>query len=374
MKKLVNEKIGHHSPDKGLLFVIGGIVLFGLLSLSSASAIISYKKFGDPYHDLKHQLIPLTIGLIAFWFFANYDYRKLKKYAFVFLIFSIFLLILVFIPWLSAGHGKSRSWIEIFGQSLQPSEFVKFSFLLYLAAWLEARKKDLHSVNQSLVPFLASLGIIAFLVILQPDVGTLSILGLNALVVYFVAGGKTKHILFILLFAFIGFLVIVQMKEYQKNRIRCVIDPSFDKNGACYQINQSLIAVGSGGFWGRGISGSKQKYMYLPEVSSDFIFAVIAEEVGMFYSIILIGAYIYIFYRGYRISINAPDDFGKILAIGIVSWITIQMMVNIGGIINVIPMTGVPLPLISHGGSAILTALAAMGVLINISKQTTTAN
>lgn len=370
MRKPINTKPGYHSLDKGLLIAIVGVVLFGLLSLSSASSIVAYEKFGDPYYYFKHQLFAVGAGIAAFWFFANFDYRRLKKYAFGFLLFSIVLLLLVFIPGLSAHYGKARSWINVFGFSLQPSEFVKLSFLLYLAAWLEVRKKDLHNLHQGIGPFLAVLGVIALLMLLQPDFGTLSIVGMTSLVVYFVGGGKTKHILFIMLFAILGFLAMIQVKPYQMNRIKCVIDPGFSRNDVCYQINQSLIAVGSGGVWGRGISGSKQKYMYLPEVSSDFIFAVVAEEVGLIYSIGLVVAYMYIFYRGYKISINAPDDFGKILAIGIVSWIAIQVVVNIGGIINIMPMTGVPLPLVSYGGSAILTALAALGVLMNISRQT----
>jgi len=371
MKKLLTTKTGYHSLDKGLLIAIIGLVLFGLLSLSSASSIVSYEKFGDPYYYFKHQLFALGAGIVAFYFFANFDYRRLKKYAPIFLFFSIILLLLVFIPGLSAHYGKARSWINVFGFSLQPSEFVKLSFLIYLAAWLEARKKDLHNIHQGIGPFLAVLGLIAFLMLLQPDLGTLSIVGMTSMVVYFVGGGKTKHILYIFLAAIFALFILVQIKPYQMNRFKCMADPNFSRNDVCYQINQSLIAVGSGGVWGRGISGSKQKFMYLPEVSSDFIFAVIGEEVGLIYSVGLILTYMYIFYRGYKISITAPDDFGKILAIGIVSWITIQMVVNIGGLINIMPMTGVPLPLISYGGSAILTALAALGVLMNISRQTT---
>lgn len=371
MRKPTTSKPGYHSFDKGLLIAVIGVVLFGLLSLSSASSIVAYEKFGDPYYYFKHQLFALGAGIAAFYFFANFDYRRLKKYAAGFLFFSIILLLLVFIPGLSAHYGKARSWINVFGFSLQPSEFVKLSFLLYLAAWLEVRKKDLHDLHQGIGPFLAVLGVIAILMLLQPDLGTLSIVGMTSMVVYFVGGGKTKHILYIFLAAILALFILVQVKPYQMNRFKCVADPNFSKNDVCYQINQSLIAVGSGGVWGRGISASKQKYMYLPEVSSDFIFAVIAEEVGLIYSVGLVLAYLYIFYRGYIISTHAPDDFGKILAIGIVSWITIQMVVNIGGLINIMPMTGVPLPLVSYGGSAILIALAALGVLMNISRQTT---
>jgi len=369
MSKL-EKKPGYHNPDGSLIVAIFLIILFGLIGLSSASSIMAYDKFGDAYYFFKHQLLGLSVGIVSFLFFAKSDYRRWKKYAVHFLIFSIILLLLVFIPGLSAHYGKARSWINVFGFSVQPSEFVKLSFLLYLAAWLEARKKDLHDFQLGIGPFLVVLGLVALLMILQPDIGTLSIVCITSLVVFFVGGGSLKHIFFMFLFGFIGLIIMIQIKPYQMNRIKCMVDPGFSKNDICYQTNQALIAVGSGGLWGRGIGQSRQKFMYVPEVSGDSIFAIVAEETGMIICVLLILMYFFIFYRGYKIAIHAPDDFGRILAIGIVSWISIQAAVNIGGIINLMPMTGVPLPLISYGGSAILTALAALGVLTNISKQT----
>src|SRR3989339_43540 len=338
IKNLLNSYRGFHEPDKKLIVVIFTILTFGLISLSSASSVI--------------------------------DYDIWKEYAFGFLFFSIVLLLLVFIPGLSAHYGKARSWINVFGYSVQPSEFVKLSFLLYLAAWLEARKKDLGEIEKGIGPFIVVLGAIAFLMLKQPDMGTLSIIAITSLIVYFVGGGKIKHILLILLFGVLSFGVMVQFKPYQLNRFKCMIDPSFDAADACYQINQSLIAVGSGGVLGRGLGASPQKYMYLPEVSGDSIFAIIAEETGFVVSVIFIILFLYLFYCGYKIAKNAPDDFGRILAIGISSWIVMQALINIGGIINAMPMTGVPLPLVSYGGSAILAALTACGILVNISRQT----
>jgi cell division protein FtsW len=188
--------------------------------------------------------------------------------------------------------------------------------------------------------------------------------------VYFVGGGRLYHIIVMILIGIIGLFLMVQVKDYQADRFRCFLDPSFSRQDKCYQINQSLIAVGSGGFFGRGVGESRQKYMYIPEIQGDSIFAIIAEESGFIFSSILIILYVYVFYRGYLISKYAPDIFGRILAIGIVSWIVIQAFFNIGGMINVVPMTGVPLPLVSYGGSAITAALAAVGILVNISKQT----
>ncbi len=370
IKKIGRRSSAYHDYDRGLVFVILAIIIFGLIELLSASGVVAYAKFGDAYYYFKHQLFGLSLGVVAFLYLARADYHYWRKYALGFLVFSIILLLLVFIPGISANYGKARSWINIFGYSLQPSEFVKLSFLIYLAAWLENRKENLEDFSQGIGPFIIILGVIAGLMILQPDIGTLSIVGVVSLLVYYVGGGSVKHIIFILLFSLLAFALMVQIKPYQMNRFKCLLEPEAYKQDICYQVNQSLIAVGSGGIIGRGLGASRQKYMYLPEVSGDSIYAVVAEETGFIFSVLLIFAYLYIFYRGYKISLNAPDDFGRILAIGISSWFVIQAIINIGGIINIMPMTGVPLPLVSYGGSAILAALAALGILINISRQT----
>ena len=360
----------YHGADIMLMIIVAIILVFGLVSLISASGAFAYADKGDAYHYVKKQLFGLAVGLIAFFYFARTDYRIWKKYALGFLIFSIILLLLVFIPGLSAAWGKSRSWINLFGYSLQPAEMVKLSFLLYLAAWLENRKENLGQFSQGSGPFIIILGIISVLMVLQPDIGTLSIIGLTSLIVYFVGGGSIKHIFFILLFTVLAFAMMIQFRPYQLNRFKCLVDPSFGSQDICYQVNQSLIAVGSGGLVGRGLGESRQKYMYLPEVYADSIFAVIAEETGMIVSGALVILYSLLFYRGYIIAKHSIDDFGRILAIGISTWITVQAFVNIGGIINIIPMTGVPLPLVSYGGSALLASLSALGILANISKQT----
>ncbi|MCU0679038.1 MAG: putative lipid II flippase FtsW [Planctomycetes bacterium] len=362
--------IKYHHSDTFLLLIVAVILIFGLVSLISASGAFAYAGKGDAYYYVEKQLFGLAVGLIAFLYFASTDYRIWKKYALGFLVFSIILLLLVFIPGLSAAWGKSRSWINFFGYSLQPSELVKLSFLLYLAAWLENRKDNLRRFSQGSGPFIIILSIISLLMLLQPDVGTLSIIGLTSLIVYFVGGGSLKHIILILLFTVIAFTAMIQIRPYQLNRFKCLIDPSNGRQDVCYQVNQSLIAVGSGGLTGRGLGASRQKYMYLPEVYADSIFAVIAEETGLVFSATLVALYSLLFYRGYLIAKNSLDDFGRILAIGISSWIAIQAFVNIGGIINIIPMTGVPLPLISYGGSALLASLSALGILTNISRQT----
>ncbi|MFH0956110.1 MAG: putative lipid II flippase FtsW [Candidatus Falkowbacteria bacterium] len=367
--KLINYQ-GEREADRPLIFIVGAIIVFGMIMLSSASSVIAYSAHQDSYYFFKHQLFGLILGLAAAWFFSRIDYQIWRKYALWMLVVSIGLLLLVFIPGLSARWGSARSWINVFGFSLQPSEFVKITFLLYLAAWLEGRKKKLAEISRGLGPFVVILGIIAILMILQPDIGTLTIIALASLVVYFIGGGKLKHIVSMILLGLVALIIMVNIYPYQANRFKCMLDPSYSPKEYCYQVNQSLIAVGSGGFWGRGLGASRQKFLYLPQTQNDAIFPIISEEAGFIFSAGLILLYLALFFRGVVIAKKAPDDFGKILAVGIVSWIVIQALINIGGMISIMPMTGVPLPMVSYGGSAMLVSLASIGILINISKQT----
>ncbi len=371
-KLLFGGRSGTREGDRYLLFIMLILLVFGLIVLFSASGAISYLKYNDSYRLIKHQLIGVILGAAAFYFFSTINYSFWRKTAFLMLFISILLLSLVFVPFLSAEWGAARSWISIFGFSLQPSELVKLSFLFYLAAWIVKQKEKIRDFKESTLPFFLILGIIIVLMLLQPDLGTLSVIMATSFVVYYAGGGKLRHLLLVIMAGAVGLLIMVQINPYQQNRFRCVIDPSYDSKRACYQVNQALIAVGSGGLWGRGLGASRQKYLYLPEVTGDSIFAVIAEELGYAASIILIFFYLALFYRGWKISNNSPDDFGKLLSIGIASWIFIQAMVNIGGIINLIPMTGIPLPFISYGGTSLIANLAAVGVLYNISKHTKT--
>ncbi|MBI4779337.1 putative lipid II flippase FtsW [Candidatus Falkowbacteria bacterium] len=366
--KLINYK-SEREADRPLIFIVGAIIIFGLIMLSSASSVISYSAHQDSYYFFKHQFFGLVLGLAAAWFFSRVDYQIWRKYALWMLIASIGLLLLVFIPGLAGTWGTSRSWINVFGFSLQPAELVKITFLLYLASWLEGRKKKLAELSRGLGPFIAILGVIAFLMILQPDMGTLTIIALASLTVYFIGGGSIKHLVILILLGILALIIMVNIYPYQANRFKCMLDPSYSPKEYCYQINQSLIAVGSGGFWGRGLGASRQKFSYLPQAQNDAIFPIISEETGFIFSVGLILLYLALFYRGVVIAKRAPDDFGKILAIGIVSWMVFQAFINIGGMVNIMPMTGVPLPMVSYGGSAMLVALASVGILINISKQ-----
>lgn len=361
----------HHKSDYVLLGIIGALVLFGLLILSSASAPLGYQKFGDPYYFVKHQLITGVLpGLIAFFILARLPYQKLQKLSFPLLIASIVLLTLVFIPGLQLEHGDSQSWINVFGWSFQPAEVVKLFFLIYLAAWLAGRgERRVQDLQTSFLPFVGALGLISLLMLLQPDLGTLFIIVSTALVVYFVGGGNLWHLGAITSAGFLGFLVLVKIAPYRMNRFTAFLNPQKDPQGFSYQLWQALIAVGSGGWLGVGLGHSRQKFSYLPEVTGDSIFAVIGEEIGFILCTVLIVLLLFLAYRGMRLSQQAPDKFSRLLVIGIISWIMIQSFINIAGILSLLPMTGVPLPFISAGGTSMMSLLAAAGILANISRQ-----
>ncbi|MFZ4648140.1 MAG: FtsW/RodA/SpoVE family cell cycle protein [Patescibacteria group bacterium] len=383
IKKLFAPLKGEHKPDQKLIVALAAILLFGLVMLSSASSVVSYLKNQNSYYYFNHQLVAILLGAGACYLISRVDYHRWQKFALFFLFASIGLLVLVFVPGLRSDYGTARSWINIFGQSVQPAEFVKLAFLFYLAAWLEVKKNQLNDYSQGILPFLMILGVIGFLMYLQPDLGTLLILISTSIAVFFVGGGNFKHILLVGLLGVAAIFLFYQVSnrpiegsggksDYKASRFQCLKNPNDEKTrlDACYQVNQSLIAVGSGGIFGRGLGQSRQKFNYLPEVYGDAIFPIISEEIGFVFNIAFLFLFAYIFYRGYLISKKAPDGFGRNLAIGVVFWMVIQTFFNIGGMINLIPMTGVPLPFVSYGGTAIISLMMAMGLLINISKQT----
>jgi len=351
-------------PDRYLVMAIGALLVIGLVMLMSASSVAAYDTYQDGFYFAKHQLLHIIIGLGVFFVLTKFDYRQLKTLAWPLLIVGLLLLLSVFIPGLAMGS-RARSWINVFGFSLQPSEIIKFCFLIYLSALLAAE----NAARQRLLPFALAYGLIAILMLLQPDIGTLLIISLMAVAVYYVSGGSLKILTALAGIGLVGLTLMMLVFPYQQNRFRCWLNSDYSQRDICYQINQSLLAVGSGGFWGRGLGDSRQKFLYLPEVQNDFIFAIISEEVGFIFSAAIIVLYAIIFWRGWLVARRIKDEFGRNLAIGIITWIGLQAIINIGGVINFMPMTGLPLPLISYGGTAVLATLAALGVLVNLSKE-----
>jgi cell division protein FtsW len=313
----------------------------------------------------------MLIGAAGFYLFSLIDYRKWQKLGGLMLIIAVGFLLTLFTP-LAHEQAGTTAWLNIFGFSLQPSEFVKLFLILYLSALMAKLGSSVNPEEKQRLNwfFWLVLVIIGGLILAQPDLGTLLIMVATSIVIYLLGGGSWKLVGQLTAVGIIALVAVVFIRGgYQKDRFLCVLKPGYSPDKSCYQVNQSLIAIGSGGFWGRGLGESRQKYLYLPEVQNDFIFPIIAEELGWWFSVFLVLLYFALFYRGFQLAKAAPDLYGQILAGGIVSGIMIQVFINLGGTINLFPMTGVPLPLISYGGSSLMSLLFGLGILANISRQ-----
>jgi len=362
------KEISSKSADRLFLLLSAILVIFGLVMLASASSPAGYSKFGDTFYFIKKQfLFGLLPGAFLFLVLARFNYHLLQKLSGLIYFLSLGILVLVFVPGIGLVLNGSRSWIQLFGLSFQPSEFVKLAVIIILAKLL-SENRDLSDWKNGLMPIFAILMPSVLLIAIQPDVGTLSILVVIIFSMLYLAG-TPKVYLFILglvgVAAFAGLLIFTPNRA---QRITTFLHPELDPKGIGYQINQSFLAVGSGGIWGLGLGHSRQKFQYLPEVQADSIFAVIAEEMGLLVASALVILIAFLGLRGFKIAKGAPDQFGHLLAAGIMIWFVWQSFLNISTTIGLLPLTGVPLPFISHGGSAMAVMLGGMGIVANISK------
>ncbi|HCC83318.1 TPA: putative lipid II flippase FtsW [Candidatus Uhrbacteria bacterium] len=360
---------GEGAVDRGFLLLLGGMVLFGLVMLTSASFPLGLSKFGNGYYYLIHQVIfGLLPGLVGFAIAYKLPYTIYRRYAGAMLFVSIALLLLVFIPGIGQEFGGSRSWIMIGSFSMQPSEIVKLTFMFYLAGWLEKRSQhELKDFSQGVLPFLCVLGVVAFFLIQQPDTGSMAIIVLMALATYFSAGAPLKYLAGVGVAGAAGLALLIKLTPYRAARFITFLHPELDPQGVGYHINQALLAIGSGGLFGRGYGHSLQKFQYLPEVAGDSIFAVIGEELGLLFTWAFLTLNLAFLWRGFKIAERAPDGFGRYLVVGIMTWFGVQAVVNIGAMVGLLPITGVPLPLVSYGGTALAVSLTAMGIVANVS-------
>jgi len=348
------------SSDYWLAILALSLTLFGLLMVYDASVVEAYRKFGDKYFYLKNQLQWAAIGFLMLFGFARINYHRLQKLAGIGMIISLVLLFLILIPGLGIKVMGAKRWLKIGPLSLQPAELIKLTFVIYTAAWL--------SKKRPLFPLILVTVLVLALILLEPDLGTAVVVIGTVFLVYFASGGPLLYLTIIGLFGGLIGSGLIWFFPYRRERLLTFLDPARDPLGASYHLRQILIALGSGGFFGLGLGKSRQKYEYLPAVTTDSIFAVIAEEIGFIGSTILIFFFLLLLWRGIKIAKQAPDRFGQLLAIGIISWLGIQTIVNLGAMVSLLPLTGVPLPFISYGGSSLVTSLTAMGILLNISQ------
>jgi cell division protein FtsW len=355
--------------DYSLLFIVMALLTFGLVVLYSASTVESFDNFGNTTYYILHQaLYGGLIGLIAMYVLSKTDYHIWQKYLPWLVFLSLFLLALVKVPHIGVSSGGAARWIHLGPAIFQPAELAKLVIILYMASWVDKKREHLHDFYYGILPTILIVALYAFLILLQPDFGTMLVLILVAFFMLFVAGLPWKYIFYSIVGGALGLYLIIKIEPYRVKRLTTFFNPALDPKGISYQINQALLAIGSGGIWGFGYGLSRQKHNYLPAVLNDSIFAVMAEELGFFRVLFALGLFLLFALKGYNIAKNAPDTFGRMVAFGITSWIILQALINIGAILNLMPLTGIPLPFFSYGSTALIANLAAVGILLNISR------
>ncbi len=354
--------------DKFLLVVTIALILFGLLIFSSASLGLIARSTDGPSDVIFSQLVlGLGAGLIGAFFAYKIPYTYFRRASFWILIASIIVSMLVFTS-LGFEFGGARRWLSLGPISFQPAEFLKFGFILFFSSWLATIKDDIKSIKYGVLPIVIILIIVALPLLLQPDHGTFLALFASGIAMIIVAGMKWKHLFVLVISAAIILLVIAFFKPYMMERLTTFINPNYDPLGSSYQLRQSLIAVGSGGIFGNGLGQSVQKFSYLPEPVGDSIFAVYAEEFGFIGSVILIFIFVLLFWRGMRLAKKSGDRFISIVIVGFMVLIIGQSFLNIGAMIGIFPLTGVPLIFVSHGGTAFMFSLIEIGFVLQLTR------
>ena len=355
--------------DKVFLGLLISLIVMGVFVFISASFGVLAKNSDKFYSILFNQLVlGLGLGIIAFFITLHIPYKFWRKYSIYIFLGSLVLTALVFIPGLGFEHAGAQRWVSIGPISFQPAEFLKIGFIIYFAAWLSWVKDRVSNFKFGILPFLIFISFAAVVLLRQPDVKSFLLILISSLIMLFVSGISWKNIIGLGLVTVFGLLILIYFMPYLSGRIQTFLEPARDPRGSSYQLQQSLIAIGSGGLFGRGYGQSIQKFSYLPEPQGDSVFAVLGEELGFVGGVVLILLYIAFALRGLRIAYRSPDIFSRLLVTGIVILITAQAFLNISSITGVFPLTGVPLPFVSHGGTALATFLAAVGIILNISK------
>lgn len=367
-----------------LLVLVALVTVFSFLFFAVLSVPASNQRFGNPnyyfYHQLLFGLLPaLVLGFAAYKVSLNF----LKKWAFWIVVSNFLALFLVFLPFIGSKLGGATRWLDLGFFSVQPSEFLKISAILYLAAWIAARlpegnvsgwkfaaKRSYHNIIYVFLPFLFFLGLITVALLFQKDASTLGIISITLLVMYFSARTPLWHTLVVIASGATALLLIVRFESYRLDRWLIFLHPEADPLGKGYQLRQSLISLGSGGSFGKGLGMSVQKFDFLPQAMSDSIFAVIGEELGIVGAVGLVVAFALLFWLGIKISKKSNDRFAKLAALGIIFWITLQAFINISSAAGVFPLAGIPLPFFSYGGSHLVAEMIGIGLLLNISKNT----
>ena len=356
------------SYDYPILFITILLVCIGIVMVFSASFYSAQIQFHDSYYFLKKQIMGAAAGLIGMIFFMNFSYWKLEKITKLLLIFSFILLVIVLIPGIGKNVNGASRWLNVAGVSIQPSEIAKFSIILYMASSMSRKKERMKYFLKGMFPHLLVMGIFFFLIVIQPNFSVAGSIVILVIVMLFVGEARLLHLGYLLIAGSGLTYVLIKFEAYRLKRFLIFLNPWSDPRKNGYQLIQSLYSLGAGGLFGMGLGNSRQKFLYLPYGESDFIFSIIAEELGYIGAIVLIIIFLVLIWRGIRVAITATDLFGSYLAAGITTIIAIQVIINIAVVTGSMPPTGLPLPFISAGGSAVTVFMCSIGVLLNISK------
>lgn len=358
--------------DKTFLTILIILSILGLFIFTSASLgliVESWEGFQNVI--LKQLVLGLFLGWLGLIVTSKIKYKNWGKISEYLFIFSILVSLLVFIPNLGMGAGGAKRWIDLGFLSFQPGEFLKLGFIIFYATFLAAIKDNIKDIRRGLIPSIVIVAIPAAVLLKQPDLGTLLSIVSSWMAMFLVAGGKKTHFLGIILLGIAMVASMAYVKPYAMERIKTFLDPSRDPLGAGYQVRQSLIAIGSGRITGRGLGQSIQKFSFLPEAIGDSIFAVAGEEFGFIGSVMIVLLFLFLALRGFTVAGQTQDPFGRLLVVGFVTLIISQSFINMGAMLGILPLTGVPLIFLSHGGTALFFALIEMGIVLNISKAQT---
>jgi len=353
--------------DKMLFTATLALVALGILMIYSSSAIRAQERFGDPNLFLKKQLLWAALGVCALMATMYWNYRGWQRWALPLFLISLFLLLLVLVPQVGVKVNGARRWLSVGGFSFQPSEPAKMSLVLLLSRLLAQKGARVQEFNHGLLPLLVAMGVIALPVLLQPNFGNVVVIVTVGLMMCFLGGARMRHLLLVSLALLPALLGMMMLSSHARSRLLTLLDPSRMPEGARYQITQSFYALGPGGLWGRGLGDGIQKLFYLPEPHTDFIFAIIGEEIGFLGASTVVFLFGVLLWRGTRIALRAPDPFGRYLAMGMTCLLVSQAAINLGMVVGILPTTGLPLPFLSFGGSSLLLSLMEVGILLNIS-------
>lgn len=357
-----------NSIDFGLLILVFVLLASGIVMVFSASYVNAFHFQNDSYYFLKKQIIWSIVGIPVMFFMSNFNYNKLKKYAVPLLILTCISLLLVFAPGIGVETKGARRWVGIGPLGFQPSEVAKIVIIIYLSAVLSNGTEKLKDFFRGLVPHLAVIGLLAGLIIIEPHLSSTVIVVAVGSIILFVAGARISHFVGLGMIGVLGIIIAVIAEPYRLDRIKAFMHPWEYATSEGWQITQSLMAIGSGGLFGLGLGKSRQKQLYIPEPHNDFVFSIIGEELGFLGSALVIILFIMLIWKGIKIAVHAPNIFGSLLATGITSLIALQVIINVAVVTSSMPVTGQPLPFFSAGGSSLVFLLAAIGILLNISR------